>query len=126
MSIKIIKEREPKESVTYSLDFDYKNDSSGGFTFPCNQYGEILKDEMPQVAIDNYHRCLKDDRLSSPYIRTHRSHWVEPAIGKCVCGEEVVLENQYMGACECPKCGQWYNIYGQSLIPPEYWEDDEY
>ena len=65
MGIKIIKEREPKESITYSLDFDYKNDSSGGFTFPCNRHGEILKDEIPQAAIDNYHRCLKDDRLSS-------------------------------------------------------------
>ena len=126
MGLKIIKEREPKEIITYSLDFDYKDDSGGGFTFPCNQHGEILRDEMPQTAIANYIRCMRDNRLTSPYIRTHRNHWVEPAIGKCVCGEQVLLENQYMGACQCPKCGQWYNIYGQSLIPPEYWEDDEY
>lgn len=126
MSIKIIKEREPKESITYSLEFDYKDDPSGGFTFPCNRQGEILKDKMPQTAIDNYHKCLKDNRLTSPYIRTYKNHWVEPAVGECVCGEEIVLENQYMGACQCPRCGQWYNIYGQSLIPPEYWEDDEY
>ena len=126
MGLKIIKEREPKEIIIYSLDFDYKDDSGGGFTFPCNQHGEILRDEMPQPAIANYIRCMLDTRLTSPYIRTHRNHWVEPAIGECVCGEQVILENQYMGACQCPKCGQWYNIYGQSLISPEYWEDDEY
>lgn len=126
MGIRIIKERETKVSITYSLEFDYRDNSGGGFTFPCNQQGEILREEMPQTAIDNYHRCLKDNRLSSPYVLPHRSYWVEPAVGECFCGEQVVLENQYMGACQCPECGQWYNIYGQSLIPPEYWEDDEY
>ena len=50
MGLKIIKEREPKEIITYSLDFDYKDDSGSGFTFPCNQHGEILRDEMPQTA----------------------------------------------------------------------------
>ena len=126
MGLKIIKEREPKEIISYSLDFDYRDNSGGGFTFPCNQHGEILEDKMSQTAIDNYHRCLRDNRLTLPYVHTHKDYWVEPAVGECVCGEEVVLENQYMGACQCPKCGQWYNIYGQSLIPPEYWEDDEY
>jgi hypothetical protein len=28
-----------------------------------------------------------------------------------------------MGACQCENCGQWYNIFGQELIDPEYWED---
>lgn len=126
MGLKIIKERESKESITYSLEFDYRDDSGGGFTFPCNQQGEILEDKMPQTAIDNYHRCLRDNRLTLPYVHTHKNHWVEPAVGECVCGEQVVLESQYMGACQCPKCGQWYNIFGQSLIPPEHWEDDKY
>lgn len=29
-----------------------------------------------------------------------------------------------MGACQCPKCGKWYNIFGQALLDPEFWEDD--
>ena len=128
MGLKIIKEREPKESVTYSLEFDYRDDSGGGFTFPCDASGSLKVNEMTKEAQANYYKCLLDDtkRFYEPYIKTHTHHWVEPAVGECVCGEEVVLENQYMGACQCPKCGQWYNIYGQSLIPPEYWEDDEY
>jgi hypothetical protein len=26
----------------------------------------------------------------------------------------------------CEKCGQWYNLFGQALVDPEYWEDDDY
>lgn len=127
MSIKIIKEREPKEKVDYSIEFDYRDNSGGGFTFPCDINGNPLFDKMPDVAQENYKHCINDTkRFYSPYIKKHTYHWVEPAIGECVCGEQVMLENQYMGACQCPKCGQWYNIYGQSLIPPKYWEDDEY
>lgn len=127
MGIKIIKEREPQKKIAYSIEFDYKDDSGGGFTFPCDAFGNPKLDEMPEAAKANYKRCLEDtEHFYKPYVKTRAHRWVEPAIGECVCGEQVVLENQYMGACQCPKCGQWYNIYGQSLIPPEYWEDAEY
>lgn len=46
------------------------------------------------------------------------------AIGECKCGAEVPLMDQYMGACECPGCGQWYNLSGQELLPPEEWGYD--
>jgi hypothetical protein len=29
-----------------------------------------------------------------------------------------------MGANECPHCGQWYNVFGQELLPPDQWEED--
>ena len=48
----------------------------------------------------------------------------EPAHGTCICGEEVSLWDQYYGACECPKCGRWYNLFGQELVAPEHWETD--
>lgn len=126
MGIKIIKERGTKESISYSLDFNYKDNPEAGFSFPCDENGEILKDKIPQTAIENYYKCLKDDRFAPPYVRKYKNYWAEPAIGECWCGEEVVLENQYMGACQCSKCGQWYNIFGQELRSPENWEDDEY
>ena len=127
MGIKIIKEREPKESTSYSLEFDYRDDSGGGFTFPCDAFGNPRMDEMPDAAQINYKHCIEDtERFYKPYVKKHIHRWVEPAVGRCLCGEEVVLESHYMGACQCPKCGRWYNIYGQSLIPPEYWEYYEY
>jgi len=41
------------------------------------------------------------------------------------CGNKFILRDQYMGACDCPECGQWYNIFGQQLKNPKYWFDDE-
>lgn len=40
--------------------------------------------------------------------------------------DEYELVNQYQGACPCPKCGQWYNLFGQELINPQYWEEEDY
>lgn len=46
-----------------------------------------------------------------------------PAYGTCHCGGTVELTDEYMGACECPNCGQWYNLFGQELLPPDMWEE---
>lgn len=54
--------------------------------------------------------------------RSWRAH--DPAHGTCSCGREVFLWDQYQGACEC-ECGKWYNLFGQELVPPEYWHDDD-
>ena len=48
----------------------------------------------------------------------------EPAHGICRCGEEVTLIDEYMGSCQCENCGQWYNLFGQELLPPNQWEED--
>lgn len=42
------------------------------------------------------------------------------------CGSRVYLGGPgytpYMGVVQC-NCGQWYNIFGQALKPPEDWEE---
>jgi hypothetical protein len=48
---------------------------------------------------------------------------MNPAIGICSCGRDVVLECDHAGAVRC-ECGKWYNLFGQELRDPEYWEDD--
>ena len=50
---------------------------------------------------------------------------MENAKALCSCGEIIELYDGYMGSCECPNCGQWYNMFGQTLIKPQYWEEDE-
>ena len=45
------------------------------------------------------------------------------AHGTCECGNEVELYDEYYGACQCEKCGKWYNLFGQELNPPTYWEE---
>ena len=42
-------------------------------------------------------------------------------VGECDCGQTVVLMDRYLGACDCPGCGQWYNLSGQELNDPSTW-----
>lgn len=118
--MKIIKEREKKEETYYTYDFD-RNDG-GGFTFPCNSIGEV---QLNGCNRENYEFCVKNKSDFAWHgIVEHRNTYYESAVGECTCGEKVILEAQYMGACQCPKCGKWYNIFGQALLDPEFWEDD--
>jgi hypothetical protein len=82
---------------------------------------------MTSEAQTNYKACLTDDRLTEAELTTRVHTYTEPAIGKCSCGSLVTLDADYMGAVKC-ECGRWYNLFGQSLRDPEYWErdDDDY
>ena len=122
--LKIIKERTPKTIKEYYINFWYKDDPEAGFTFPALPFGEPDFAVMSEEAIANYKKCLTDDRLTGPeFIKDERTYWA-PAVGKCSCGKEVVLEGGYEGATQC-ECGRWYNLFGQSLIDPKYWYRDE-
>jgi hypothetical protein len=82
---------------------------------------------MTPEAKANYEACLKDDRLTAAEFNVSEWTYIEPAVGRCICGEEVVLDADYAGAVRC-ECGRWYNLFGQSLIDPKYWyrDEDEY
>lgn len=46
-------------------------------------------------------------------------------IGQCNCGEEFPLIcSPTLYACQCPKCGSWYNNVGQELKNPDEWLED--
>lgn len=122
--MKIIKERTVRTEKSFSLNFDLVGQPYCGFSFPCDREGNVFPD-LNDCAKDNYKKCLADTsgKYEPPYIDVQTYRIVEPAVGQCACGAHVLLEDQYMGACQCDNCGQWYNIYGQALIDPEYWED---
>lgn len=121
--MKIIKERTPEVITWYTYDFDRIKENGGcSFTFPCDQHGNIEK--LSLAAQKNYNYCLSHINEFHHGINKIQTTYVHPAIGLCSCGEEVVLEDQYLGACQCPKCGSWYNLFGQKLIDPKYWEED--
>ena len=46
-----------------------------------------------------------------------------PASGICNCGNRIDLTDDYYAACQCPICGQWWNLSGQELRPPHEWEE---
>ena len=127
--LKIIKPRTTHTEVEYRIEF---TDEDGcGFSFPCDQNGNIQFDdhdaELGRVQRDNYDYAMSHrERFTKQYAEfTARRYTVtDNALGKGVCGETVELYDQYQGACSCPKCGQWYNMFGQELIDPEYWDND--
>lgn len=124
--IKIIKPRTPETIIDRYIEFKYKDDPNAGFVFPALANGEPDFEHMPKEAILNYNSCLNDDRLEEPEFRVDKREYMNPAVGQCVCGREVILDGGYEGAVQCD-CGRWYNLFGQSLRDPKYWEeDDEY
>lgn len=114
------------ETVTdYCLNF-YSH-SDGGYGFPCDEHGNVKKDDMQEIAVRNYEYCMANpDKF--PYawneIEKRTRSYRNPASGTCHCGERINLYNDYMGACECPNCGQWYNLFGEELLPPKMWEEN--
>jgi hypothetical protein len=126
--LKIIKERSTHTEVEYYIEFTDKE--GAGFSFPCDSNGNIQFSDNPELSRaqrDNYDYAMSNkERFIRQYAEfvTRKYTVTDNAVGKCVCGEEVELYDQYQGACSCPKCGQWYNVFGQELIDPEYWDND--
>lgn len=122
--LQIVKEREHVTTTDYYLEFNYKDDPESGFWFPANKDHTPAFDKMSPAAAANYKNCLTDDRLTEAEFTTDTRTYIEPAVGKCRCGAEVLLDpaGSYMGAVSC-RCGRWYNLFGQSLKEPRYWEE---
>ena len=121
--LKIIKERTPEIIIDRYIEFTYKDDPNAGFIFPAKADEEPDFNKMCPEAIENYKRCLLDGRLTEPEFIVDKRTYVSPAVGKCVCGREVVLDIDYLGAVRC-ECGKWYNLFGQELRDPRYWEEE--
>jgi hypothetical protein len=122
--LKIIKERTPETITEYYIEFKYKDDPEAGFCFPATCYGDPDFSCMTSEALANYEACLTDKRLTEGEFTKHKWTYMNPAIGICSCGKDVVLECDHAGAVRC-ECGKWYNLFGQSLIDPKYWYRDE-
>lgn len=94
--LKIIKERAPEIICDRYIEFLYKDDHDAGFMFPALPSGEPDLESMPLVAKENYYKCLTDDRLEAPKLIQDERAYMSPALGKCSCGSEVVLDSGYM------------------------------
>ena len=53
--------------------------------------------------------------------RKRHNHWIEPAIGRCPCGAQVILAGFTN---TCSKCGRDFNFNGLELAPREQWGEE--
>jgi hypothetical protein len=121
--MKIIQQRERKEGIEYTLSYAWDiNNPHSGFAFTCDKDGNV-SDDMPQAAKENLAKC-KANAFSKPIhfvgILTRGWSYVEPRIGLCDCGQEVILDH-FTNTCEC---GRDYNSSGQELAPRSQWGED--
>ena len=121
--ITIIKERTPVTITEYYIEYFYKDAPESGFIFPATKDGEPDFDRMPPEARKNYEACLTDESFLEPEFTIDKRTYTEPAVGLCTCGREVELASDYTGAVQC-ECGRWYNVFGQELRDPKYWEEE--
>lgn len=120
--MKIIRHREIVESVTYSHSFFWKGQPGSGFSFPCNEAGEL--EGIHPAGMENLAKCLFGEycnQVDYDGIEKQEHHYTEPAIGICRCGCEVVLDG-FTNTCE--GCGRDYNMSGQELADRSQWGEE--
>lgn len=120
--MEIISPRRKETLAQYFLEFAYSNTNEAGFSFPSDEHGELLPGQ-DESLLKNYEKCKNGYPDIVPLgVKKFTNAWTEPAVGRCYCGKEVQLIDVFGGACQC-ECEQWYSINGQSLVPPEQWEE---
>lgn len=124
--LNIIKERTRKTVTVKKLEFDSKECVGAGYSFNVDENGNFVANpEHKEIQTANYKMCLNSpDKYDGPFIREYEYTRTEPAEGICKCGKHVLVQAQHSGAFSCPKCGQWYNLFGQELESPDCWEED--
>ena len=109
--------------IRYRLLF--YEDKNGGFSFDCDENGNLL-DSVSEKGRENYKKCLQNpEKYKYAFNELEADEYEEKteATGKCICGKRITLYDQYLGACACPKCGQWWTLFGQEIKPVERWND---
>ena len=120
--MKIIRKRERIDETYYEHHFDFP-DHNSGYSVPCDKDGNVQFNT--DAARKNYNRCISGEipDLMDCGIITKEQSYLQHAVGICDhCGQEITLQDEFCGACQC-QCGQWYSINGQALLPPEQWQE---
>ena len=111
-----------------SYELVYEDVNHYGYGFPCDKDGNIIWKKVPnpetaplEIAYCKAHPKKWDGRNGEVVTVINRERY-----GICPhCGRRIDLCGAYMGALECA-CGQWYNLFGQEINPPEDWDEDEF
>lgn len=122
--MKILKRRERVTVKRWSLEFEDANQRGSGFSFPCDEQGNVFPLEY-EAAKESLAGCLSgkvDGRTMIARGITECSHsHSEPAEGECNRCKRTVVLHGFTNTCEC---GVDYNMSGQELAPREQWGEE--
>lgn len=118
---KIIRRGERVERVEYYLSFERNDLPGAGFSFPCDQQGNVYRDRLQPAGLENLADCLSGvHNVTAEGVKeSHWSFW-QPGILKCDCGREVELHG-FTNTCQCERD---YNQSGQLLAPRSQWGEE--
>lgn len=109
----------------YHLVYSWEDCSGAGFSFPCDEIGNVDIDSMQPEAQANYAACVRGEKdgkkLVCEGVERYSFNWKEPAVLECDCGAHVDLDG-FTNMCE--GCGADYNMSGQRLAPRECWGEE--
>lgn len=120
----IITPRQKIRNESYSLVLDPIDDNKPSYAFDCDKNGKVDLESLPPNAQDNYARHI-DDPEYEKIVTKYSSSYIANAVALCECGKEIELYDEYLGASECPYCGQWHNMFGQMVTDPMCWSRGE-
>jgi len=123
--MRIIKDRESHTDVSYLSCWDYDGERGWGFSFACDKEGNVKIEELTEYGRKNFLACMEGEvegrKVHHVGIRQQVSHWSEPPVGECNCGQKVELGG-FTNTCE--RCGRDYNFAGQELAPRSQWGEE--
>ncbi len=123
----ILAHRERIETVSYTLNFDRKDQPGSGYGLPCDKAGNLIGDNFgtKESREAQAAQLRASGEYHAPYVQDYHNSYVEPASGRCKCGSVVCLSDGLENYCEgCDAC---YNLCGQRVYPElteERYEDD--
>jgi len=108
--MKIVFPKKDNEVCSVRHRYFQVNDNSG-FSFPCNEKGEVLERDLHPFALSNFRPALRGERGTDRGIIFLMVRFSQPAVGHCECNTYLKLENVEN---QC-KCGRVYGLDGQLL-----------
>lgn len=121
----IVKEPWVERWEEHEIEYRLKDDDGfqGWFGFPCDKLGNIEK--LNPEAQKSY-----DFVSNNPdYVRSHRvTHraFKHSTLIRCDCGCEFEFRNEYLRTCQCWECDRWYNEFAQRVLPPHWYNINDY
>ena len=96
----IISRGQRVQRVTFGRLFEYDDLPGAGFSFPCDEQGNLLDEDgesITAVAEGNYKACLtgivEGRHVSDKGVERYASSYWQPAVLLCSCGAEVEAGN---------------------------------